>query len=148
VAHQKPTRSPSIGPRASGLRQVACSLRAVGIGIGFERSAWGLHLPELEISACGFVFGNPIIAELTALEFGLRSTFERQKTEVIIESASPRLLEFLRGSFHGEPEIAIDVRNLLTAFERTHLHLVGFDDLEDARSCCQNVVQSLAIFHL
>ena len=148
MAHQKPTQSPSIGSRASGPHQVACSLRAVGIGIGFERSVWGLHLPELEISVCGLVVDNPIIAELTALEFGLRDTFDKRKTKVIIESASPRVLEFLRGSFHGEPKIAIDVRKLLKGFERTHLHLVGFDDLEDARSCCQNVIHSLAISRL
>jgi hypothetical protein len=139
VAHQKPTRSSSIGSRASGPHQGACSLRAVGIGIGFERSIWGLHLPELEISVCGLVVDNPIIAELAALEFGLQAAFETGKTHVIIESASPRVLEFLRGSVHGEPETARKVRNALNTLERFHLHLVSFDDLEDARFCCLNV---------
>ena len=118
-------------------------MRLVGIGIGCEQSIWGLSMPELDFTTCRFVAGDPIVAELTALEFGLLNLVEDRNVHIIIESASPRVLDLLRSQSRGEPTLARALRNHLGVF--AHLHLVGFDDLADVRNCCQNVLRSLAI---
>jgi hypothetical protein len=132
-------------PRALVPSHTAFSMRVAGIGIGCEQSVWGLSMPELDFTACRFVAGDPIVAELTALEFGLLNLFDDQNVRIIIESASPRVLDVVRNQSRGEPTLAKDVRNHLGVFVRVHLHLVGFDDLSDVRNNCRNVLRSLAI---
>lgn len=123
--------------------RTACSICVVGIGIGREQSVWGLSMPELDFTACRLVTGDPIVAELTAIEFGVLNLIEDRNVRTIIESASPRVLDLLRRQSRGEPTLARALRNHLGVF--AHLHLVGFDDLVNVRNCCQNVLRSLAI---
>ena len=130
-------------PRALESSRTALSMRVVGIGIGPAQSVWGLSMPELDFTACRFVAGDPIVAELTALEFGVLNLVEHRNVRIIIESASPRVLDLLRCQSQGGPTLARALRNHLGVF--AHLHLVGFDDLADVQSCCQNVLRSLAI---
>ena len=129
----------------SQLNGRAFTLQAVGIGFGFKQSAWGLHLPELNLRDCACVDGNPIVAELAALEFGLRQTLERHPSCVIVESGSPLVLDLLRHATRGEPDRAKVVRKQLGLFQHVQFHLVGFENLEDARACCRNVAGPLAI---
>ena len=124
----------------------AFTLQAVGIGFRFEQSAWGLYLPELNLRACACVDGNPIVAELAALEFGLRQILERHPSCVIVESGSPLVLDLLRHATRDEPDRAEVVRKQLGLFQHAQLHLVGFENLVDARVCCRNVAGPLAIF--
>jgi hypothetical protein len=132
-------------PRALEPSRRAFSMRVIGIVIGREQSIWGLSMPELDFTACRFVAGDPVVAELTALESGLLNLLEDRNVRIIIESASPRVLDLLRCQSRGEPTLARSLRNHLGVFVRVHLHLVGFNDLSDVRNNCQNVLRSLAI---
>jgi hypothetical protein len=145
MEHQYKVCCSSDQPRALESSSTAFSMRVVGIGIRREQSVWGLSMPELDFTACRFVAGDPIVAELTALEFGLLNLLEDRNVRIIIESASPRVLDLLHNQSRGEPTLARDLRNHLGFFASLHLHLVGFDDLSDIRNCCQNVLWSLAI---
>jgi hypothetical protein len=146
MKHQHKVVCSNDQPRALEPIRTAFSMRVVGIGIGRKQSVWGLSMPELDFTACRFVAGDPIVAELTALEFGLLNLVEDRNVHIIIESASPRVLDLLRSQSRGEPTLVKDVRNHLGTFVGIHLHLVGFDDLTDIRNCCQNILRSLAIF--
>jgi hypothetical protein len=143
MEHQHKVCCTSHQPRALESSRTALSMRVVGIGIGPAQSVWGLSMPELDFTACRLVAGDPIVAELTALEFGLLNLVEDRNVHIIIESASPRVLDLLRSQSRGEPTLARALRNHLGVF--AHLHLVGFDDLADVRNNCQNVLRSLAI---
>jgi hypothetical protein len=145
MEYQRKVCCSSDQPRALESSRTAFSMRVVGIGIGCEQSIWGLSMPEMDFTACRFIAGDPIVAELTALEFGLLNLLEDQNVRIIIESASPRVLDLLRCQSRGEPTLARALRNHLAFFARPHLHLVGFDDLAGIRNCCQNVLRSLAI---
>jgi hypothetical protein len=145
MEHQYKVCCTSHQPRALESSRTALSMRVVGIGIGPAQSVWGLSMPELDFTACRLVAGDPIVAELAALEFGLLNLVEDRNVRIIIESASPRVLDLLRNQSRGEPTLAKNVRNHLGAFVGIHLHLVGFDDLSDVRNNCQNVLRSLAI---
>jgi hypothetical protein len=143
MEHQYKVCCSSDQPRALEPSRTALSMRVVGIGIGCEQSNWGLSIPELDFTTCRFVAGDPIVAELIALEFGLLNLVEDRNVHIIIESASPRVLDLLRHQSRGESALARALRNQLGVF--AHLHLVGFDDLADVRNCCQNALRSLAI---
>jgi hypothetical protein len=145
MKHQHKVCCSSDQPRALEPSRTAFSMRVAGIGIGCEQSVWGLSMPELDFTACRLVAGDPIVAELTALEFGLLNLVEDRNVRIIIESASPRVLDLLRNQSRGEPTLARALQNHLGFFARPHLHLVGFDDLAGIRNCCQNVLRSLAI---
>jgi hypothetical protein len=143
MEHQHKVCCTSHQPRALESSRTALSMRVVGIGPA--QSVWGLSMPELDFTACRLVAGDPIVAELAALEFGLLNLLEDQNVRIIIESTSPRVLDLLRCQSRGEPTLARALRNHLGFFARPHLHLVGFDDLAGIRNCCQNVLRSLAI---
>jgi hypothetical protein len=120
-----------VDAQALDLHQVVVSMCVMGSSIGFERSHWGLYMPEPECAAFGIVVGDPVVAELTALEFGLLQSLKSDSTQVIIETGSPRVLDLLHGPLHSEPPEAQIVRRQLEAFRRVHLHLIYFNDLEN-----------------
>ena len=122
------------------LHQAVISLCVMGRSIGFERSHWGLYMPEPACAAFGIVTGDPVVAELTALEFGLLQILKSDGAQVIIETGSPLVLDLLRGAIRMEPPEAQIVRRQLEAFRRVHLHLVDFNDLEIVFAPYRNVL--------
>jgi hypothetical protein len=125
------TQCSEVDAQALDLRQAVISICVMGSSIGFERSHWGLYMPEPKCVAFGIVAGDPVVAELTALEFGLLQSLKSDGAQVIVETGSPRVLDLLRGPFRSEPPEAQIVRGQLEAFRRVHLHLIHFDDLEN-----------------
>ena len=122
------------------LHQAVISLCVIGRSIGFERSHWGLYMPEPACAAFGIVAGDSVVAELTALEFGLLQILKSDDAQVIIETGSPRVLDLLRGAIRMEPPEAQIVRRQLEVFRRVHLHLVDFNDLETVFEPYRNVL--------
>jgi hypothetical protein len=125
------TQCSEVDAQALDLCQAVISICVMGSSIGFERSYWGLYMPEPKCVAFGIVAGDPVVAELTALEFGLLQSLKSDGAQVIVETGSPRVLDLLRGQLHSEPPEAQIVRRQLEAFRRVHLHLIHFDDLEN-----------------
>jgi hypothetical protein len=135
---------PEVVAQAVTLHQTVISMCVMGKSTGFERSDWGLYISEPTCAAFGTVAGDPVVAELTALEFGLLQSLKPDGAQVIIETTSPMVLDLLRRPSRSEPSVAACVRRQLKAFQRVHLHLIDFGDLENVFTPCQNVLQPLA----
>ena len=69
-----PSHFSEIHAQAHDLHQAVVSMCVTGRSIGFERSHWGLYMPEPACAAFGIVAGDPVVAELTALELDRKST--------------------------------------------------------------------------